>query len=151
MFALSMPWATEPATASARDKNGHLQSDGTITNLVCLLQHTDQNGNTYRGYMYNFANLVNFVTDSDKSWETPRSTVEFRQHGCGLDIDTFRHWVLFVRAIVGKPEDNAMTDTGGERNDEGYVVKEGGKYGGWGGSLARSEREGVCGWIFRTR
>ncbi|KIX94032.1 uncharacterized protein Z520_10369 [Fonsecaea multimorphosa CBS 102226] len=83
------------------------QQRGNIFDLVDLLQQRDEHDNPYRGYMYNFANLVNLARNRT-SWKQIKPTVEFRQHACTLDADVLNRWVTLLERIVRVAETNAQ-------------------------------------------
>lgn len=115
--------ASRPAHSQDQALNDAIfKKDGTIYDLVDVFQHKDNKGRTYRGYMYNFANLVNLASN-EASWKSIKPTVEFRQHACALDISTLKHWVSLLEAIVRKAEKMAKESTGGA-----YAEIEAGKY-----------------------
>ncbi len=115
--------ATQPPTAMAA---AIFKQDGTIFDLVDLLQHKDDKGNPYRGYMYNFANLVNLARNETR-WKSIKPTVEFRQHACALDADVLKHWVTLLEAIVRKAEDNASKAASEEMMERTYSEQEASK------------------------
>jgi Putative amidoligase enzyme len=82
-------------------------STTSVSDLVHLLQKpkntSDPLGDVYRGYMYNFANILSFV-ETGKG----KPTVEFRQHECCIDADDVAKWVDFIHAVVRKAEAAAM-------------------------------------------
>ncbi|KIW26470.1 uncharacterized protein PV07_09563 [Cladophialophora immunda] len=83
------------------------KQDGNIFDLVGLLQQNDEHGNPCRGYMYNFANLVNLARNMT-TWKQIKPTVEFRQHACTLDAGELNRWVTLLERIVRVAEENAQ-------------------------------------------
>lgn len=81
-------------------------STQSIPELVRLLQRPkkvkEPEGNVYRGYMYNFSNILNFYLHG-----TDKPTVEFRQHECCIDAEKVWRWVRFVEGLVRKAEEMA--------------------------------------------
>ncbi|EXJ65276.1 hypothetical protein A1O7_01617 [Cladophialophora yegresii CBS 114405] len=116
------------ATRSPLDvKDAIFKQDGDIFDLVDRLQHRDEKGNTYRGYMYNFANLVNLARD-ETSWKSIKPTVEFRQHACTTDPAVLERWVTLLGAIVRKAEDNASRAVREDMMGRAYAEREALKY-----------------------
>ncbi|OAP55126.1 hypothetical protein AYL99_10826 [Fonsecaea erecta] len=124
--------AIQPSTKRIRD--AIFNPDDNIFDLVALLQHSDAHGNPHRGYMYNFANLVNLARNKT-SWKQIKPTVEFRQHACTLDAPELSRWVTLLERIVRVAEKNAYGTTdrhppnpiGGDQRSS-FAEKEGNKY-----------------------
>ena len=78
----------------------------SIPELVHLLQKPKDDkkpaGDVYRGYMYNFSNVLDFSPHG-----TGKPTVEFRQHECCIDAEKVGKWVRFVEGVVKKAEEMA--------------------------------------------
>ncbi|ETI29245.1 hypothetical protein G647_01698 [Cladophialophora carrionii CBS 160.54] len=108
-------------------KDAIFKQDGDIFDLVDLLQHRDAKGNTYRGYMYNFANLVNLARN-ETSWKSIKPTVEFRQHACTTDPAVLECWVTLLEAIICKTDDNAARAVAGDMVGKTYTEQEASKY-----------------------
>jgi hypothetical protein len=108
-------------------KDAIFKQGENIFGLVDVLQHRDERGHTYRGYMYNFANLVNLARN-ETSWKPIKPTVEFRQHACTTDPAVLKHWVTLLEAIVRKAEDNASTDVPEDMVEKSYAEQEVSKY-----------------------
>ena len=79
-------------------------STTSIPELVHLLQKEKNDRvpscEVYRGYMYNFSNILNFYHHG-----TGKPTVEFRQHECCIDAKKVWRWVKFVEGLVRKAEE----------------------------------------------
>ncbi|KIW72105.1 hypothetical protein PV04_00325 [Phialophora macrospora] len=103
------------------------KQSGNIFGLVDVLQHQDEKGNTSRGYMYNFANLVNLARN-ETSWKSIKPTIEFRQHACTTDPAVLEHWVTLLEAIVRKADDNASTEVAEAMMEKTYSEREVSKY-----------------------
>ena len=93
---------------SADDVATAVFSTTTIEELVHLLQKpkvaNKLEGDVYRGYMYNFSNLYDFVRTGKG-----KPTVEFRQHECCIDAENVGKWVNFTHATVKMAEQMSRT------------------------------------------
>jgi hypothetical protein len=108
-------------------KDAIFQQDGTIFELVGRLQRTNAAGNFERGYMYNFANLVNLALQQS-SWKPVKPTVEFRQHACALDPTVLKHWVSFLESIVRKADEMASSPVQEDEMQGSFASREEAKY-----------------------
>ncbi|KAJ9606492.1 hypothetical protein H2200_009453 [Cladophialophora chaetospira] len=106
-------------------KEAIFKQDGTIFDLVDFLQH-QHDDEPYRGYMYNFANLVNLARN-ETSWKPIKPTVEFRQHACILDPIELEHWVVLLEAIMHEAEHNATKAISAEMRGKAYSEREASK------------------------
>ena len=106
-YLASLLGAPHPAPPSAIAKAIFSATD--ITSLVHLLQRPKNehrpDGDMYRGYMYNFSNILTFYQTGKG-----KPTVEFRQHECCIDAQVVERWVNFTEAIVKKAENLAANE-----------------------------------------
>ncbi len=102
LLGLSYP---TPASAMAEA----IFSATSVPALVHLLQRPKNDkipqGDVYRGYMYNFSNILNFYLHG-----AGKPAVEFRQHECCIDAEAVGRWVRFVERVVRKAEALAEKD-----------------------------------------
>ena len=108
-------------------QNALFLENSTIYHLIAALQVDDGVSGSSRGYMYNFANLVNFAGDRT-FWKPIKPTVEFRQHACTLDPVVLEHWVTLLEAIVRKAEGMASEKTPEAMMEREYAEREASKY-----------------------
>jgi hypothetical protein len=95
--------------------------DQTVLDLISLLQRpfSTNTEKMYRGYMYNFSNIAEFVASDGKEG---KPTVEFRRHECVIDAEATGCWVRLVEKMVRKAGDLAKHEQ--EVRDVEYVGDE---------------------------
>ncbi|ETN38898.1 uncharacterized protein HMPREF1541_06940 [Cyphellophora europaea CBS 101466] len=78
----------------------------------------DEGDDRWRGFIYNFSNLHNWVRNTEGISRSKKPTIEFRQHEGCVDTGEIRRWVDFLEALA-KKADEMRLQAGDEDRETG--------------------------------